>query len=51
MAIVEVSADRVVWQDFNCSGRPEIAGGLRFEFDRAEYEAALGQLPDVAILG
>lgn len=51
MAMVEVSADRVVWRDFFAAGRPEIAGGLRFEFDRAQYEAALEQLPKVAILG
>ncbi len=51
MAMVELSADRTVWQDFFATGRPEIPGGLRFEFDRSEYEAALDQLPDVAILG
>jgi hypothetical protein len=47
MARVDVSPATVVWRDFFARGAPELPGDLRFEFDRAGYEAALATLPDL----
>jgi hypothetical protein len=46
MARIDVSATRVVWSNFLARGSPPIPAGLRFEFDRDEYEAALVALPN-----
>jgi len=44
MAHIEVGPGTVVWSDFIAGGSPRIPSGLRFEFNRAEYEAALAGL-------
>jgi len=44
MAHIEVGPGTVVWSDFIARGSPRIPTGLRFEFDRAEYEASLAGL-------
>jgi len=44
MAHIEVRSGTVVWSDFLARGSPRIPSGLRFEFDRAEYETSLAGL-------
>jgi hypothetical protein len=39
----------VVWDQPYCHGGVNIAQDLRFEFERAQYEAQLGSLPDAPI--
>jgi len=46
MAMIDVTSTTVVWRDFFARGRPPIPDGLRFEFDRKEYESALAGLDD-----
>ncbi len=45
MASIELRGKKVVWRDFFARGSPDLPSGLRFEFDRTEYEAALAALP------
>ena len=44
MAMIDVTPTTVVWRDFLARGHPPIPDGLRFEFDRKEYESALAGL-------
>lgn len=50
MARVEVTTERVIWTDFFARGAPELPAGLRFEFDRRQYEEALSSIRDIPLL-
>lgn len=45
MARIALTRDSVIWRDFFARGAPDLPKGLRFEFDRTEYENALATLP------
>jgi hypothetical protein len=40
-ARIVLEPDTVRWEDFQGNGHPPVPEGLVFEFDRAEYEAAI----------
>ena len=44
MASITVGPDHVVWSDLFARGRPSLPAGLRFELNRADYEAALDSI-------
>ena len=44
MARVSLGDRTVRWTDFFARGLPKLPAGMSFEFDRAEYEAALASL-------
>lgn len=47
---ISLFADTVVWDQPYCHGEVDIPEDLRFEFDRAEYEAQLRALADVPVV-
>ncbi|MBA3302409.1 MAG: hypothetical protein H0U26_00890 [Acidimicrobiia bacterium] len=44
---IAVGPDTVVWSDLYGHGSPALEPGLRFEFDRAEYEVAIGGVAEL----
>jgi hypothetical protein len=46
-ARIDLFPTTVVWSDFFARGHPPIPAGLRFEFDRKDYEGAIGAIMGV----
>jgi hypothetical protein len=47
-ARIEIVDELVTWADFSARGSPPLPAGLRFTFDRAEYEGAIAGVGDLA---